>query len=87
VNGREPGNLTRALAGENPGTRIYRDLWVQGCGTVELAELARRTTPWRRLSRTRSDTRKGVPEGNAGKAASSHLPQDIQRTRLTLALR
>ena len=26
VNGREPGNLTRALAGENPGTRIYRDL-------------------------------------------------------------
>jgi molybdenum storage protein len=25
VNGREPGNLTRALAGENPGTRIYRD--------------------------------------------------------------
>ena len=24
VNGREPGNLTRALAGENPGTRIYR---------------------------------------------------------------
>jgi molybdenum storage protein len=23
VNGREPGNLTRALAGENPGTRIY----------------------------------------------------------------
>ena len=25
VNGREPGNLTRALAGENPGTRIYRE--------------------------------------------------------------
>ena len=24
VNGREAGNLTRALAGENPGTRIYR---------------------------------------------------------------
>ena len=24
VNGREPGDLTRALAGENPGTRIYR---------------------------------------------------------------
>jgi molybdenum storage protein len=24
VNGREPGNLTRALCGENPGTRIYR---------------------------------------------------------------
>lgn len=24
VNGREPGNLTRALQGENPGTRIYR---------------------------------------------------------------
>jgi molybdenum storage protein len=24
VNGREPGQLTRALAGENPGTRIYR---------------------------------------------------------------
>jgi molybdenum storage protein len=24
VNGREPGNLMRALAGENPGTRIYR---------------------------------------------------------------
>ena len=24
VNGREGGNLTRALAGENPGTRIYR---------------------------------------------------------------
>ena len=24
VNGREPGSLTRALAGENPGTRIYR---------------------------------------------------------------
>jgi len=24
VNGREPGNLTLALAGENPGTRIYR---------------------------------------------------------------
>jgi molybdenum storage protein len=24
VNGREPGCLTRALAGENPGTRIYR---------------------------------------------------------------
>ncbi len=24
VNGREPGNLTRALNGENPGTRIYR---------------------------------------------------------------
>ncbi len=24
VNGREPGNLTRVLAGENPGTRIYR---------------------------------------------------------------
>jgi len=24
VNGREPGNLRRALAGENPGTRIYR---------------------------------------------------------------
>jgi len=26
VNGREPGSLTRALAGENPGTRIYRHL-------------------------------------------------------------
>jgi molybdenum storage protein len=25
VNGRESGNLTRALAGENPGTRIYSD--------------------------------------------------------------
>jgi molybdenum storage protein len=25
VNGLEPGNLTRALAGENPGTRIYHD--------------------------------------------------------------
>jgi molybdenum storage protein len=25
VNGREPGNLMRALAGENPGTRIYRN--------------------------------------------------------------
>ena len=25
INGREPGNLTRALAGENPGTRIYRE--------------------------------------------------------------
>jgi molybdenum storage protein len=24
VNGREPGSLTRALIGENPGTRIYR---------------------------------------------------------------
>jgi len=24
VDGRKPGNLTRALAGENPGTRIYR---------------------------------------------------------------
>jgi molybdenum storage protein len=24
LNGREPGNLTRVLAGENPGTRIYR---------------------------------------------------------------
>jgi hypothetical protein len=24
INGREPGNLTQALAGENPGTRIYR---------------------------------------------------------------
>jgi len=24
VNGREPGNLTKALAGENPGTRIFR---------------------------------------------------------------
>ncbi len=24
VNGLEPGSLTRALAGENPGTRIYR---------------------------------------------------------------
>ena len=24
INGREPGNLTRTLAGENPGTRIYR---------------------------------------------------------------
>jgi molybdenum storage protein len=24
VNGREPGTLSRALAGENPGTRIYR---------------------------------------------------------------
>jgi molybdenum storage protein len=24
VNGREPGNLTLALAGQNPGTRIYR---------------------------------------------------------------
>jgi isopentenyl phosphate kinase len=23
VNGREPGNLTRMLEGENPGTRIY----------------------------------------------------------------
>jgi molybdenum storage protein len=26
VNGREPGNLTRALNGENPGTRIYRNM-------------------------------------------------------------
>jgi molybdenum storage protein len=25
INGREPGNLARALAGENPGTRIYRE--------------------------------------------------------------
>lgn len=25
VNGREPGNLSRALDGENPGTRIYRE--------------------------------------------------------------
>ncbi len=25
INGREPGHLTRALAGENPGTRIYRE--------------------------------------------------------------
>jgi molybdenum storage protein len=25
VNGRQPGDLTRALQGENPGTRIYRD--------------------------------------------------------------
>jgi molybdenum storage protein len=25
VNGREPGNLTLALEGDNPGTRIYRD--------------------------------------------------------------
>jgi molybdenum storage protein len=25
VNGLEPGNLSRALAGESPGTRIYRD--------------------------------------------------------------
>jgi molybdenum storage protein len=24
INGREPGNLARALAGENPGTRVYR---------------------------------------------------------------
>ena len=24
INGRDPGNLTRALAGENPGTRIFR---------------------------------------------------------------
>ena len=24
VNGLEPGSLSRALAGENPGTRIYR---------------------------------------------------------------
>jgi isopentenyl phosphate kinase len=24
VNGRERGNLARALAGENPGSRIYR---------------------------------------------------------------
>jgi isopentenyl phosphate kinase len=24
VNGQEPGNLTQALAGENPGTRIFR---------------------------------------------------------------
>lgn len=24
INGREPGNLTKTLAGENPGTRIYR---------------------------------------------------------------
>ena len=24
IDGREPGNLTRTLAGENPGTRIYR---------------------------------------------------------------
>ena len=26
IDGREPGNLTRMLAGENPGTRIYRDV-------------------------------------------------------------
>jgi len=26
INGREPGNLTRTLAGENPGTRIYREV-------------------------------------------------------------
>ncbi len=25
INGREPGNLTRALRGDNPGTRIYRN--------------------------------------------------------------
>ncbi|MCP4542234.1 MAG: uridine kinase [Chloroflexi bacterium] len=25
VNGREPGNLTKALEGQNPGTRIYRE--------------------------------------------------------------
>jgi molybdenum storage protein len=25
VNGRQPGSVTRALAGENPGTRIYRN--------------------------------------------------------------
>jgi molybdenum storage protein len=25
VNGREPGNLTRVLEGQNPGTRIYRE--------------------------------------------------------------
>jgi isopentenyl phosphate kinase len=24
INGREPGNLSRALRGENPGTRIYK---------------------------------------------------------------
>jgi isopentenyl phosphate kinase len=24
IDGREPGNLTRTLAGENPGTRIFR---------------------------------------------------------------
>jgi molybdenum storage protein len=24
INGREPDNLSRALVGENPGTRIYR---------------------------------------------------------------
>jgi molybdenum storage protein len=26
INGRQSGNLTRALAGENPGTRIYRQV-------------------------------------------------------------
>ncbi len=26
INGLEPGNLRRALAGENPGTRIYRQV-------------------------------------------------------------
>jgi molybdenum storage protein len=26
IDGREPGNLTRTLAGENPGTRIYREV-------------------------------------------------------------
>ena len=24
IDGREPGNIARVLAGENPGTRIYR---------------------------------------------------------------
>ena len=32
INGREPGNLTQALAGENPGTRIYRRVRVQNPG-------------------------------------------------------
>jgi isopentenyl phosphate kinase len=26
VNGRQPGSLTRALQGENPGSRIYKRL-------------------------------------------------------------
>jgi molybdenum storage protein len=32
VNGRKPGNLARALAGENPGTRIYREAKIQKPG-------------------------------------------------------
>ncbi len=29
VNGRQPGDLSRALGGENPGTRIYRQALIR----------------------------------------------------------